>query len=96
MWIYFIKDTTFIFFTLIGIVKFLINYCFGIMYPFTAEVYVTALRSAGTGFNNSICRIGGVIMPWVTFWFFAFGDKGPFLSFFIVSGLSAISAITIK
>ncbi len=35
-------------------------------------------------------------MPWVTFWFFAFGDKGPFLSFFIVSGLSAISAITIK
>lgn len=94
--IYFLQSTGLLFFLLVALVKFLVNYCFGIIYPFTAEVYVTSLRSAGTGFNNSICRIGGVIMPWVTFAFFHFGIKGPFLSFFIVSGLSTISAFTIK
>jgi hypothetical protein len=93
--VYCLKDSELLFFTLIGFVKFLISYCFGVIYPFTAELYLTSLRSAGTGLHNCVCRLGGVVMPWITFWFFKFGEKGPFLSFFIISAISAFSAYTI-
>jgi putative MFS transporter len=81
---------------LVGLVKFSINYNFCTIYPFTAEVYETALRTTGLGLNGAMCRIGGILMPWISFSFFTFGDNGPFLAFGIVSMISAISTLTIS
>ncbi|EGR31918.1 major facilitator superfamily protein, putative [Ichthyophthirius multifiliis] len=61
-----------------------------------AEVYITALRTTGLGLNSAVSRIGGILMPWISFYFFKFGNAGPFLGFSIVSGLSALCTYIIK
>jgi hypothetical protein len=58
----------------------------------TSEIYSTSIRATGLGFLSAVCRVGGMLMPWVIYSFFAFGPSGPFLAFFITSLISTISA----
>ena len=44
-------------------IKFFINISFVVIYPFTSEIYPTQLGAKGSGLNNAICRIGGIMMP---------------------------------
>ncbi|EGR30640.1 major facilitator superfamily protein, putative [Ichthyophthirius multifiliis] len=90
------KNINFMYFFLVGIVKFSINYNFCTIYPFTSEVYETAVRTTGLGLNSGMSRFGGILMPWISFEFFIFGENGPFLAFGIVSAISAIAAFTIN
>ena len=97
IYIYIIPDNIdFFYFALVGLVKFIINFNFCTIYPFTAEVYETALRATGLGLNSAVSRFGGILMPWISFMFFAFGENGPFLAFGIVSAISAVSSFLIK
>jgi len=82
-------------FFLIGSVKFFINFSFCVIFPFTAEIYITALRTTGIGINNSVCRLGGILMPWISVLLFKLGFAGPFLAFALISAVSAYSAYTI-
>ncbi|KAL4429721.1 hypothetical protein ABPG74_001407 [Tetrahymena malaccensis] len=93
---YFNASLSGFFFFLVGCVKFFINFSFCTIFPFTAEVYITALRTTGIGVNNSVCRFGGVIMPWISILLLEVGVTGPFIAFAIISALSAISAYTIE
>lgn len=73
-------------------IKFFINIVYMVVYVFTPEIYDTAIRGVGTGFNNSMGRIGGATMPWISFMFFYFGIGGPFLAQLIICLLSTFVA----
>jgi hypothetical protein len=47
------------------------------------------------GFNNAVCRFGGMLMPVIGLWFFKIGTTGPVLAFGVMSLVSAISAFKI-
>ena len=72
-----------------------ITLAFTVIYPFTAEVYDTSMRVTGVGFNGSICRLGGIIMPWVVFNSFKISTYGPYLFIGILTMFSCIASIMI-
>lgn len=65
MLVYFHPNDDTYFYFLVATVKFFINIAFLICFAFTSEIYPTSMRSTGVGFNNSMCRFGGVLMPFV-------------------------------
>jgi len=69
----------------------------GITYAYTPELYPTKLRSAGSGWANSIGRIGGIIGPYVAGLIMeATGNPlYPFLLFATVHFISAIVIYTL-
>jgi MFS family permease len=58
--------------------------CFSIIYPLTAEIYPTKLRTMGVGIASAVGRIAGCIMPFVAIKLFYYNIYSPFISFFIV------------
>jgi len=83
---------TFFFFLVSG-AKVCIGFCFAIIYPFTAEIYNTAIRAAGCSLNNGICRLGGVLMPWLSLAFFGISTTGPFLLYTLIALISFTASI---
>ena len=79
------------FFELLALVKGSANLAFIIVYPYTSELYSTLIRGTASAFLSMICRIGGIIMPWVINYMFEFGLYFPFLSMALISGISAVS-----
>jgi MFS family permease len=61
--IFFLKEN--LFFYLLVLVKAGSCIAFTIIYPYTAELYNTFIRTTAAGFLSMICRIGGIMMPWV-------------------------------
>jgi putative MFS transporter len=76
-----------------SMIKLFININYMIVYAFTAEIYDTKLRGTGTGFNNAVGRIGGAIMPWISYLFFYFGLTGPFLAQAVICLLSIYASV---
>lgn len=64
-------------------------------FTFTAEIYPTSMRATAVGANNSVCRLGGVLMPWLSLLFYYFGNTGPLLICAIICCLSGYSAFKI-
>jgi MFS transporter, putative metabolite:H+ symporter len=91
----FMSTPDFIFFILTGTVKFFITCSFNVLFLFTSEIYSTNLRATGLGFNNAICRFGGIVMPILSYFFFALGPTGPAFAFAIMATLSTIAAFKI-
>jgi MFS family permease len=85
-----------VFYFAIAIVKFSINVCFVVVYPFVSDIYHTSMRATALGFFNAVCRIGGMLMPYIAQLAFAWGDDtGPLLAFALTSLLSCIAACAI-
>lgn len=87
--IYFLKEKGF--FIILSLVKSAAAIAFTIIYPYTAELYNTFMRTTSSGFLSMVCRLGGVSMPWIVNYLFLYGIFAPFLSIFAISILSAIS-----
>jgi hypothetical protein len=50
------------------------------------------MRATGLGFHSAVCRVGGIIMPWIVLLFFVFGPTGPFLAFAVISLISGFAS----
>ena len=93
--IYFLASLGFLFFIAIGLIKFFINSAFCVIFPYTSELYSTSLRTTAVGLSVAVSSLGGVLMPFICFEFFAFGANGPLLAFAGMAMLSAFSTLFI-
>lgn len=80
----------------VSVLKFFMSMAFMVVNTFTTELYSTDIRATSLGFFNAICKLTGVIMPFVVNLFYNFGPTGPFLIFGCLSVLSALSMTTMK
>ncbi|KRX05640.1 Major facilitator superfamily domain, general substrate transporter [Pseudocohnilembus persalinus] len=84
------------FYFFLALARFCIMCVLNVMYPFTAEIYRTSLRVTGLSFGNSIARIGGMSITWISaLGFYLFGVFGPMLMFAIFAAISTIAAFMI-
>lgn len=78
-----------------SLLRFVYNLIFNLIYPYTTELYPTKIRITGLGMASGLCRIGGMIMPWLLMLFTKFGITGPFIMFAICSFLGFLSIYNI-
>jgi len=76
---------------LVGLSRFTCAIVFSILGIYTSELYDTMIRATASGINNSVSRVGGVIMPFLLIWSFKLGPVGPFLFCGSISIIAAIS-----
>jgi putative MFS transporter len=81
---FFVKTDSLFLITLIFLSRCFAKLCFGIMYPFTAELYSTNIRTLGVGLSSAIGRISACLMPIITIKLFYINIYHPFLIFFFV------------
>lgn len=90
-----------IFFTNFGVVlwialaRFSIDGCLIIAAPYTAELYPPNIRSIGLDVARIWRRIGGMIMPWITFSLIHVDALSPFLVYAILCIIAAICVFII-
>jgi len=65
--------------TLLTIGRFFGKMCFAVIYPFTAEIYPTMLRTQGIGAASAVGRLATCIMPIITIKIFYLNVYAPFL-----------------
>jgi len=75
--------------------RFFLNMSFLIIYPFTTEIYPTAIRTTGLGISSAFSRIGGISMPWISIASLKIGKTGPFLIYGILTSIATISSALI-
>lgn len=75
--------------------RFFISLAFGVIYPFSAEVYSTKYRTVGIGMASAVGRLGTVLMPWITIHLRELATRAPFGFFALLSLLSAICGLTL-
>lgn len=90
---YYWAEKHFLFF--IFLAKFFVNSAFGLIYPFTSELYSTSHRATGLGCCSAASRIGGMVMPWITIYALKSSVTAPFLIFGVSCCLAAISCALI-
>jgi len=66
------------------IARLFIKIAFAILYPFTAEIYHTSLRTLGVGSSSAFGRIGSTLMPVISIKLFYMNMWYPFLLYFFV------------
>ncbi|XP_077596650.1 solute carrier family 22 member 4-like [Stigmatopora nigra] len=62
---------------------------FGLMFPYTTELYPTALRNTAAGVCNTVARLGSCITPYLL----ELRSYSPFLPYIILGSLAILSAI---
>ena len=72
-------------------IKLFASLAFIIIYQFTAELYPTLIRATSSALMNFVCRLGGIMMPWIIKFMFLFGTFAPFLSIAAISSVSAFA-----
>lgn len=70
--------------TLLTIARFFAKMCFAVLYPLSAELYPTNLRTIGVGLSSAVGRIAGTIMPLIAIRLFYIDIYSPFLLFFAI------------
>jgi len=73
----------------VSVARGVINFAFTIIYPYTAELYPTTIRTTGLGTASAASKVGGMLMPWITLSLFDVGPKVPFIGFCIFCALGA-------
>ena len=73
--------------------RFFMKGLFGIIYPFTSEVFPTRVRSLGYGFASSMGRVGACLMPFVLFPVFYAWPSMVFVIFAICAGVCLASVL---
>ena len=66
---------------LVTVARILINTCFTILIPYTAELYPTRMRTTGIGFADAFGRVGGILMPWIALSLKEINPLAPFVGF---------------
>ncbi len=69
--------------------------CFAVIYPYTAEIYHTSLRTLGIGASSAVGRIGACIMPFISIKLFYINMWSPFLLFFFIAFTGIIGTFII-
>ena len=72
--------------------RFFLNMTFLIVYPFTTEIYPTAIRTTGLGIASAFSRIGGISMPWISIAGLKIGHTGPFIIYGSLAAVACIAA----
>ena len=67
---------------------------FMVVNTFTTELYNTNIIATSLGFFNAICKLTGVVMPFVVNYFYILKPTGPFLIFAILCTISSLTIIT--
>jgi len=75
--------------------RFFMKGMFGILHPYTSEIYPTSFRSVGYGFASAVGRFGSCIMPFVVFPCFFFKTWLPFCIFGFSGVVCAICALNL-
>lgn len=70
--------------------RFFVSLAFGVIYPFTAELYSTKHRTIGIGMSSAIGRLETVLMPWISIQLMQLTVRAPFGCF---AGLCILSAV---
>ncbi len=73
----------------LALARFFGKICFAVIYPLTAEIYHTSLRTLGIGASSAAGRIAACIMPIISIRLFYNDMWSPFLLFFFI-GLGGI------
>jgi putative MFS transporter len=82
---YFISfEYGFLLISVLTIGRFFAKMCFAVIYPFTAEIYPTSIRTLGVGMSSAFGRVAGCIMPLIAVKLFYIDKYLPFISFFVV------------
>lgn len=69
---------------LLTISRFFGKMCFAVIYPLTAEIYPTSLRTNAIGVASAVGRMASCIMPIITIRVFYFNIYAPFMLFCVV------------
>lgn len=77
----------------ISISRLFLKTAFAVLYPFTAEVYHTSLRTLGVSSSSTIGRIGSSLMPIVSINLFYIDMWLPFLLYFFVGIIGLLGAL---
>jgi MFS family permease len=75
--------------------RFFAKMCFAVIYPLTAEIYSTHLRTIGIGMASAIGRVAGCIMPLISIKLFYSNIYLPFLLYFFFGTIGLISTYLI-
>ena len=78
---------------LLTIGRFFAKMCFAVIYPLTAELYPTIIRTLGVGMASSAGRIGSCLMPFISIELFYINSFAPFLLFSLLGGIAAIGTL---
>ncbi|XP_067899126.1 organic cation/carnitine transporter 2-like [Heterodontus francisci] len=76
---------------LVMVGKFVITSAFSMVYVYIAELYPTAVRNMGVGVSTMASRTGSIISPYFVY----LGAYNEFLPFFLMGGLTVLSAILV-
>ncbi len=63
------------------------------VYPLTAELYPTSIRTMGLGLASVAGRVGTVIMPMIAIKIFYVNYSLPFLLYFVMGVLGSLSVL---
>lgn len=75
--------------------RFFMKGMFGILHPYTSEIYPTSFRSVGYGFAGAIGRLGACVMPFVIFPCFYLNSRLPFWIFSFCGAVCAFCAFNL-
>lgn len=89
-------DPTFYYVFLMTIAKSSQNISYNTNYIWTAELFPTKIRATGIGGASTFCRLGPIIMPWVTIYLIDYGLWVPYMLFAIVGFITLIILMMIK
>lgn len=78
-----LENGNYLIFTLF-IARLFVKIAFAVIYPFTAEVYHTSLRTLGVSSSSAAGRIGSTLMPIISIKLFYLNMWYPFLLYFFV------------
>lgn len=77
------------------IARFSIKISFAVLYPFTAEIYDTSIRTLGVAASSSIGRIGATLMPIISIKLFYYNMFAPFLLYFFIGMIGFFGTLMI-
>lgn len=75
------------------IARLFVKIAFAVIYPFTAEVYHTSLRTLGVASSSAAGRIGSTLMPIISIKLFYINMWYPFLLYFFVGMVGLIGTL---
>jgi hypothetical protein len=79
----------------ISLARFSVKFAAAVIYPFTAEIYDTSIRTLGVASSSAIGRIGATLMPIISIKLFYYDIYYPFLLYFGVGMFGFIGALII-
>lgn len=82
--------------TFTSVVKFMGQLTFNILFPYTAELYLTTVRVVGIGWSNGFGKFGASLSPSISLGLYKVNMFLPLLSYAFASGVVAVCAYFIQ